>query len=97
MSKHTPGFHPTPVYLNLLKVAGLVLFLIGLGLFTFSNFQDQFRITPEIAEQLSAHIPDAEIRQRLSPVVNQTFDNKFILIDNINRLLNPDHSIQDYQ
>lgn len=93
---HAPGIHHSPAWFKPFRLSGLVLFLIGLAVFTGSLFLDDYQLTRSGLEQVSDQVP-ADIRDRLDPLLGRTFDSKFTLLDAIDRHINPDGSLQPYQ
>lgn len=81
---------------KLLRVSGLVLFLVGLFIFTATLFLDNYRLTPAVLTRLEAKIP-AEQLQKLQPLIDIPFRSKLKMLKEIELQLNPDGQLSAYQ
>ena len=79
-----------------LRMIGLILFIIGLAVFTGSLFIGQYRLSPAALEAASAKVP-AERLEKLRPLEGRVYDSKFDLLEAIESHINDDGAVQPYQ
>jgi polyferredoxin len=79
-----------------IRVIGLILFLIGLGVFTASIFIGDYRVNDAALAEASAKVP-AERLQKLKPLKGERYTSQFPMIEAIKAHINDDGALQPYQ
>lgn len=83
---------PTPA----LRLTGLVLFLLGLAVFTGSLGIGNYRVTDQVLAELGNQIP-AERIAKLTPLKDRLYTSKFTLLNDIESHINDDGQVQPYE
>lgn len=91
-----PAQHGAHEPSKIMKSFGLALFFIGLVVFTGSIFVGSYQINPQVLYGLSETIPN-EDREKLCPLMGETYSSKFSFISAIEDALNDEGQIQPYQ
>ncbi len=81
--------------LYFIKITGLVLFIIGLTVFTAAAFIGDYQITEDSLNRAAVKVP-AEQLEKLSPIKDKIFGSKLAALDAIESHINSDNSLSDY-
>ncbi|MCH8126660.1 4Fe-4S binding protein [candidate division KSB1 bacterium] len=82
--------------LKIIRIFGLTLFITGLVIFTFTIFIGNYQITDDVLERAKAKVP-ADRLEKLTPLKDQIFSSKFVMLDEIEKYINDDNTVQPYQ
>ena len=81
---------------DVIRRLGLLIFLLGLLLFTVSIFWGDYRFTRTTLAQAASHVPEQSLQQ-LTPILGKTFSSSFEAAEAIEVLLNPDNTLPPYR
>ena len=82
--------------LKAIRISGLILFIIGLVIFTFTTFIGNYQITDDVLERVKTKVP-VDLLEKLAPLKDQIFSSKFVILDEIEKYINDDNTVQPYQ
>ncbi len=83
-------------YPNVIRKIGMVLFLIGLTVFSGSIFVGDYQLTGGGLTILTEKIPSDRL-DKLAPIVGQVFDSKAAMLNAIEKHINDDNALSAYQ
>ena len=91
----TNSHHANPLH-RLIRVAGIVLFLRGLAVFTFSVFIGNYSVTDAALGRAAEKVPQ-DVLDKMAPLNGNVYASRGAALDDILPRINPEGTVQAYQ